>query len=155
MKKVLVALLLMGMSFVSYSKDKEEEPSKLDEVLSSAVQKGVELAEKTGHFVIEQAPDLLQQFYKWHIAESIFWIVFSIMLFFLGRYLPYLWLSKEEKSYYSERFFGRYGDEGIIGAYMMFIISTVVSFLVLLTNAYNLVFLLAAPKLYLIEYFIR
>lgn len=154
MKKVLVSLLLMGMSFVSYAKDKEEESSKLDEILSSAVQKGVELAEKTGHFVIEQAPDLLQQFYKWHIASAIFWIIFSIVFFILGRYLPYTWLSKDETSYY-ERFFGRYGDDGVMGAYVLFVISAVASSIILLGNVYDLVFMLVAPKLYLIEYFIK
>lgn len=150
MKKVVLFLLV---SFASFGAEKEQ-PSKLDEVLVKSVEKAISVAEKTGQFVIEQAPDLLKQFYMWHIATCLFWIVFSIGLFITGRYLPYMWLSKEG-GHYDERFFGRYGDDGIILAYILFAFSVIFSIVTFLTNVYDLLFITLAPKLYLIEYFLK
>lgn len=152
MKKQILVLLFTLFTSVAFGTEKEQ-PSKLDEVLAKSVEKAISVAEKTGQFVIEQAPDLLKQFYMWHIAECIFWIVFSIGLFILGRYLPYAWLSKEE-SEYDSRFFGRYGNDEIPLAYILFILSTLLSIIIFLTSIYELLFITIAPKLYLIEYFI-
>ena len=81
MKKVI---LLIVLAFSLSTNAQEKELSKTDEVLSKAVEKGIELAEKTGNFVIEQAPDLLKEFYQWRIISCIMWIVIAIILFLSG-----------------------------------------------------------------------
>ena len=54
--------------------------NELNQVLSKAIEKGIELAEKTGEFVIDQAPDLIQQFYHWHIAKDSLVILLCIAI---------------------------------------------------------------------------
>ena len=45
--------------------------NELENTLNEILKKALEVAEKTGEFAIEQAPLLLQEFYMWHITESI------------------------------------------------------------------------------------
>jgi len=45
-----------------------------NEALEKAILKGIELAEKTGTFIIEQAPEVIQQFYRWHTISNWFGI---------------------------------------------------------------------------------
>ena len=54
--------------------------NELEKQLSKLVEKGIEVAEQTGNFVIEQAPDLLQEFFRWHISKNIFLMIVFIVL---------------------------------------------------------------------------
>lgn len=150
MKTALLIIALLTTGFVSAQDSTNF--SQTDKVLAKAIEKGISLAEKTGEFIIDQAPDLLQQFFAWRIAAAIFWILFSIGLMVMARRLPCLWLSKENNGYYS-KFFGRYGDEGVTVAWVMFSVCSVISFILFLCNLYELLFIWLAPKLYLIDYF--
>lgn len=150
MKTTLLIIALLATGLVSAQDTTNF--SQTDKVLAKAIEKGIALAEKTGEFVIEQAPDLLQQFFAWRIAAAIFWILFAIGLMVMARRLPYLWLSKEQ-THYDNRFFGRYGDEGGFLAWAMFIICSIISLIVFLCNVYEILFISLAPKLYLIDYF--
>ena len=128
--------------------------NELETQLAELVKKGIEVAEKTGDFVIDQAPQLLQEFYRWHIAENIFFMLLAIVILLCGRYLPYLWLSKFSE-YDDVKFFKKSGDEGGMFAYI-FLISCGITFLIMFSSAiYDLTYLILAPKLYLIDYFIR
>ena len=53
---------------------------KLENLLGQLVEKDIEAAEKTGEFIIEQAPLLLQEFYRWHIAKNILMIVVCVIV---------------------------------------------------------------------------
>lgn len=153
MKKLILIFALL-FSFTAFAKD--DEPSKTDEALAKVVERALEVAEQTGNFVIEQAPDLLQEFYAWHIGSSIFWGIFGILLMIIGRHLPKLWLTKVEKGdkggffNYSEG----YGD-GEMPAWIFFTFANLIGFLTVISNIYDLVFISVAPKLYLIEYFLN
>jgi len=128
--------------------------NQLEEQLSKVLAKSLELAEKTGNFVINQAPELLQEFYSWHIISSIFFIFLSISILIIGRYTPIIWLSKQEH-YNDYKYFGRYGNEGALTAYALFFASSFIGIIMFFENVYYLVFILVAPKIYLIEYFIK
>jgi hypothetical protein len=128
--------------------------NQLEDQLSKLVGKSIEIAEKTGEFVVDQAPELLKEFYNWHIATCIFFIVFAIFIVIIGRILPTGWLSKE-KDYYDTNFFGRHGDEGAVVGYAVFFVCSLIGLIMFFTNIYDLVFILVAPKIYLIEYFIK
>lgn len=117
-----------------------------ENALNEVVKRALEVAEKTGEFVIEQAPDLLREFYAWHTYSSIFWMVVSLVVVFL----LYGKVKTAVKNFYSL-------DEEITDVLIAVIggasfLGFTIAFFV---NAYNLIFILSAPKLYLIEYFIR
>ena len=61
---------------------------KLQEQLALLVEKAIEAATKTGEFVIDQAPDLLQEFYAWNIAEDIGLIILGIFLISMIKIIP-------------------------------------------------------------------
>ena len=130
----------------------------LDSQLAELVKKGLKAAEATGNFVIEQAPQLLQEFYRWHIAESILGIVISILLVFIMYRIFKMVGREEEKKWHDIKLFNRYYETGGFP----FFITTFISFVVLIlaivlffTNLYTLVQILVSPKLYLIEYFLK
>jgi len=121
MKKVIL-LFILTLSFNINAQ--EQKFSETDKVLAESLRKAVKLAEKTGDFVIEQAPEVLQEFYNKELFTSIFMIIVSIMIIFICKYIPYLWLCKEKDDYYddTEKYFNRYGDDGTIAAWIFFII---------------------------------
>ena len=114
------------------------ENKQLDEALATAIKKGVEVAEKTGNFVIEQAPDLLKEFYAWqlwsNIALAISMTVMCFIIFFAAKKI-----SKEI-------------DEDFL--YILYLFQ-LIPLVFLATSIYKIIFISVAPKLYLIEYFIK
>lgn len=119
--------------------------NELEKQLAKIVEKSLEVAERTGEFVIEQAPELLQEFYMWHTASYILGIILCVaVLAVISAFVVTIgkkndWDFREEVVFFSVVF-------GVIGG--------LVSLVFLFTNIYNLTFVLIAPKLYLIEYFL-
>lgn len=115
---------------------------KTEALLEGALMKGLEIAEKTGEFIIEQSPVLLSEFYAWHITAS------SIKVFLLS--IPLI---------LAIRFYSKTKEEGWQNptfANVMTIIMGVISIFTtfgVLVNVMSLVKVLVAPRLYLIEYF--
>lgn len=154
--KKLVLLLVSALSFTVHAEEKSNDNfKKTDEVLSEVVKKALVLAEKTGEFAIEQAPLLLKEFYLWHIWSSVLFILIGIILIILSIKIPHLWLSKEKEDSWDTNFFGKYGDDGCIPAWVIFGVSTAIGLCMICSNIYNLTYILVAPKLYLIDYFIK
>lgn len=96
----------------------------LQKQLAEVVRKSMAVAEKTGEFVLDQAPELLQEFYRWHLASEVMGVVLGIVLILSGRFIPYVWLDKEGDEL-AGMFFSKYGDEGVVLAYIFFLISLV------------------------------
>ena len=130
----------------------------LDNQLAELVRKGLEAAEATGNFVIDQAPQLLQEFYRWHIANSIMGIVFPLIATYI-MYRIFKMVGREEEGRYHEtKIFKRYydvNDAPFIITVFVSVIVIVVSLIVFFINLYTLVQILVSPKLYLIEYFLK
>ena len=128
--------------------------NKLEEQLAIVVEKSIAVAEKTGEFVIETAPELLQEFYTWHLAKNCFWLVLvSVGLYLLAR-LPYIWCEKEKDDNYTEKYLGRWmNNYEIVGSWVYFAIAMAIGSIIIAVKIYNILFILVAPKLYLIEYF--
>lgn len=137
--------------------------------LGELIKKAIEVAERTGEFAIEQAPLLLQEFYNWHITKSIIIaIAFLIVKILVGRIgLLYSFKNKDkiseglQKKYYLKkdgRFYkSSYGDHGSEN-YNITVVSKVISYFFLIgvaLNIYKIIFIVIAPKIYLIEYFIN
>lgn len=134
--------------------------NELEQQLSTILQKAINVAEQTGEFVIEQAPLLLQEFYMWHTASYCFGLIIGILIYLTGRYLPYTWLKNESTGKYSVKFFKKWNvnsdniSKDPSASWIIFVITTVTSSILIGVNIYNLLFIMIAPKLYLIEYFI-
>ena len=159
-KILFIALMITSLSFAQTDSTKVNNFQKTDEVLSEVVKKALIVAEKTGDFVIEQAPLLLQEFYQWHIWSDVFRIVLGIIIFLCGRYIPYFWLTDESQGRYSVQFFKKWGSQDGISknpsaSWIIFSITTLISIIIIIINIYDLIYISVAPKLYLIDYFIK
>jgi len=129
----------------------------MEKELQQAIKKGIEIAEQTGTFVIEQAPELLQEFYRWHIVKYVMFILIMVVISFTVIFLARLF--GEEKSRYTDlKLLGKWYDtenpKGIL-VIMSLVISFLFSIIVFLDAIFNLVKLTIAPKIYLIEYFLN
>lgn len=158
MKKVLFILGFFITSILNaQDSTKVDNFQKTDEVLSEVVKKALIVAEKTGDFAIEQAPLLLKEFYSWHIAKNSLGILLGILIIILGYNLRKLWGKKVDEDYdkdYGEVVLNGYASEEFT-TWLSIIISSIFGLALLIKSTYSLVFILVAPKLYLIEYFIR
>lgn len=166
MKKLLVLTLMFMMCLTGYAQTRgdtvyvsnvppvtaTEGVSQTDQVLSTILDKSLRMAEKTGQFVMDQAPELLREFYMWHTANHIFFLLLGIILILIGRYVPHLWTSKTESDNYRQsKFFNRYyDDDGFTWGW--FGVISIAGILFVIFNLYDLIFILVSPKLYLIEY---
>lgn len=130
----------------------------LDNQLAELVKKGLEAAEATGNFVIDQAPHLLQEFYRWHIANSIMGIVFPLIATYI-MYRVFKMVGREEEGeWHDTKIFGKYYEVDEFPFFITVFVSAIViaaSLIVFFTNLYSLVQILVSPKLYLIEYFLK
>lgn len=150
MKKLL---FIIAISFCQLANSQDstrvDNFKKTDVVLAKAVEKALVLAEKTGNFAIEQAPLLLQEFYNWHISKSVFLCVIMIIIsvvFVVSKTKLNKWAEKEGLDWSDAEYFFSMAFTWIG---ILLPIPFLISFI------YDLVFILVAPKLYLIEYFIK
>ena len=116
--------------------------NKLEEQLSIILEKSLNVAEKSGEFIIEQAPLLLQEFYQWHTASHI-----MSSLLFLLTLIPFIIFYKKAT--------WQYGDDFYEIMSTIFGVLSLCTITVSIINIYKLVFITVAPKLYLIEYFVK
>jgi hypothetical protein len=135
MKKVI---LLIVLAFSLSINAQVKNLLKTDEVLSKAVEKGIGFAEKTGNFVIEQAPDLLKEFYAWQLYSNISIVVLMLII----SYVIYF-VSKKVVKFMEDDF--------------MYILNLfqILPVVFLLFSVYRIIFITVAPKLYLIEHFVK
>lgn len=66
-----------------------EMANKAEEVLATVLQKAMEVAEKTGDFVTEQAPDVVQQMLVWKFAQALVVGLVCAIVSFTCAYLVY------------------------------------------------------------------
>ena len=159
--KKLFLIFALSISFLSNAKEtdstKVDNFQKTDEVLSKVVEKALNVAEKTGDFVIEQAPLLLQEFYNWHILKHSFSVLIGIIILLTGYNLRKLWGKKVDKDYeadWNEVVINGYASEEV-STFMTMGVGFIFGAAILAVGLYKLCFILVAPKLYLIEYFIK
>lgn len=144
--------------------------NKLEEQLAKMIEKAISVAEQTGQFVLDQAPDVINQFLTWKLSYHLILVVVFLTLVFLIPAIIKPIISRknidniveEDKSRWRKDF-GRYwlktysygeDSDALIG----YKITRVVSLLFLIGVVINLievVYIVVAPKVYLIEYFIK
>lgn len=127
----------------------------LEKQLVILLSKAMEGAEKTGQFVIDQAPDLLKEFYMWHLSINIFTIFTCLVLIFIYYMFGKGISQKEEDVYYDVNVFGRWFDADRGETVTMFIIGMLGLIIILpliLSSILNIIQIIVTPKLFLIEY---
>lgn len=158
MKKVIM-LFALSLGFLCNGQVKDsvkvDNFQKTDEVLAEVVKKALVVAEKTGDFVIEQAPMLLREFYAWHILSDIIFILIGFLTAYTLYRIPLLWLDKEEDNCSDIKYFSRWGDDGAVAGWVVFIVGAISGGIMIICNLYDLIYIIVAPKLYLIDYFIK
>ncbi|MBL4654172.1 MAG: hypothetical protein JKY53_15110 [Flavobacteriales bacterium] len=118
--------------------------NELEKTLQKVLEKSMEVAEQTGEFIIDQSPEILEQFFMWHLVSHIFGFIISLIL-----PIGFVWLFKFGFSEKAEE-----NDTQVI-SWMLGGIGAIVTFLFLCDNLNQIIFISIAPKIYLIEYFIR
>lgn len=117
----------------------------LEKQLAKVVEKAIEAAERTGEFVVEQAPDLLREFYTWHTTRLCISVVLCLLL--LIGILFWLRYVVKNSDYLRRKDLDMPHIMGIALCGIP-VIGT------LIVQGFSLIKILVAPKLYLIEYFI-
>jgi len=114
----------------------------MNEELLKILKKAMEIAEATGDFVLEQSPLLLQEFFLWH-----FWMnAMMATIFFVAGLISLTIGFRVAKSS------GEYFETPIpIIAHIVTGVLAIATF----AKIYNVVFVLVAPKLYLIDYLLK
>lgn len=137
--------------------------TQLEEVLARGLNEAIEMAKQTGQFVIDLAPDLIQQFLLWEMVSAGFWIVIGILfmstfkiIIYAGSKVIYSGLSDDEKkkSTWKDVSISDMLDEfeepliaAFIGAVLFFIMGVVI----VISHIHTLLFILTAPEIYLIK----
>lgn len=144
--------------------------NKLEEQLSLMVEKAINVAEQTGQFMLDQAPDVINQFLTWKLSYHLILTLMFLTLIFLIPYIIKTLLSKkniddivEDDKPRWRKDFGRYwykdysysdNSDTLMGykitraVSLLFVIGVIV-------NLIEVVYIVVAPKVYLIEYFVK
>ena len=119
----------------------------LQEALSKIIERSMEVAEKTGEWALDKAPELIQQFLMWELYSNILTIVVFVLIAIpLIKVLPLTikaWNDAPDSSPIVAIGGITYSAFAIIGGLVAII-----------SSSYNIVHILVAPEIYLIKYFI-
>ena len=122
-----------------------------DKQLAEIFKKGLETAEKTGNFIVEQAPDLIRQLLIWKTVEYSVYVILGISLIIYF----YRWTKKVAKEIKENEddFEGYFGDS-IANIFIAIgqLTFLIIAMLLIAGNLQDLIQIVFAPKIYLIEY---
>ena len=122
-----------------------------DKQLAEILKKGLETAEKTGNFIVEQAPDLIKQFLIWKTVEYSIYVIMGIsLIIYFYRWTKKVSKEMKENEYDFEDYFMDSVSSTFIAIGQMTIL--IVGVLLISENLHSLIQIVFAPKIYLIEY---
>ena len=118
-----------------------------DKQIAEILKKGLEVAEKSGNFVIEQAPDLVKQLITYKTVETSIYVLIEITLMYLiFRYFKYLYKKNNADSDFV------YDNEFHVGGIIITFVLSIFCFFAFIGDVSILIQLIFAPKIYLLEY---
>lgn len=122
-----------------------------DKQLAEILKKGLETAEKTGNFIVEQAPDLIKQLLIWKTVEYSIYVIMGIsLIIYFYRWTKKVSKEMKENEYDFEDYFMDSVSSIFIAIGQMTIL--IVGVLLISENLHSLIQIVFAPKIYLIEY---
>ena len=101
-------------------------------------------------FAANQAPDLIRQILTWGLASSAFWAGFGLLIIVLGE-AGRRWLIRNGVHF---KEIADYPHPGPFFGYVGVLLAYVAGGVTILHHVYTIVQILAAPKLYLLEYLV-
>ena len=122
-----------------------------DKPLAEILKKGLETAEKTGNFIVEQAPDLIRQLLIWKTVEYSVYVILGISLIIYF----YRWTKKvskemkENEDDFEDYFMDSFANILITIGQLSLLITGII---LIAENLQDLIQIVFAPKIYLIEY---
>ena len=122
-----------------------------DKQLAEILKKGLETAEKTGNFIVEQAPDLIRQLLIWKTVEYSVYVILGISLIIYF----YRWTKKvskemkENEEDFEDYFMYSFANILITIGQLSLLITGII---LIAENLQDLIQIVFAPKIYLIEY---
>ena len=122
-----------------------------DKQLAEILKKGLETAEKTGNFIVEQAPDLIRQLLIWKTVEYSVYVILGISLIIYF----YRWAKKvskemkENEDDFEDYFMDSFANILITIGQLSLLITGII---LIAENLQDLIQIVFAPKIYLIEY---
>ncbi len=131
----------------------------MNEDVMKLLERGYEMATKTGDFIIQEGSILIQQFIAWKTFEHGMAMILGLFLI-VG--IPYLIrrLYKHETQYPEMKFLGkptRFEDDDvqyIVGS-LAVVISIFFGLIMFWINLFSFVKILVAPNVYLLEYILK
>ena len=118
-----------------------------DKQLAEILKKGLETAEKTGNFIVEQAPDLIRELLIWKTVEYSVYVIIGISLIVYF----YRWKKKVTKEMKENEYYFMDSFANILIAIGQ--LSLLITGIILIDeNLQDLIQIVFAPKIYLIEY---
>jgi hypothetical protein len=116
-----------------------------NEALNKFVVEMTNILQSSKTFVIEQAPDVIQQVVKLHMAQALYLIGVGLVLLVSGMSIV-TWANKKFKE-------GR--DQEVLGMFagIMSVVCVGIGTLMFFCNLYEAVSIWVAPKVHLLEYF--
>lgn len=122
-----------------------------DKQLAEILKKGLETAEKTGNFIVEQAPDLIRQLLIWKTVEHSVYVILGISLIIYF----YRWTKKVSKKMKENEYdFEAYFMHSITNIFSTIgqLTFLIIGMILIPQNLQYLIQIVFAPKIYLIEY---
>ena len=118
-----------------------------DKQLAEIIRKGLETAEKTGNFIVEQAPDLIRELLIWKTVEYSVYVIIGISLIvYFYRWKKKVTKEMKENEYY---FMDSFANFLIAIGQLSLLITGII---LIDENLQDLIQIVFAPKIYLIEY---
>ena len=141
--------------------------NELEQKLLEILEKSISVAEKTGEFVMNQAPDLLREFYAWQILNTLLVLILCTILFLLAQ-KSYVLFSKKElaesdkrKNFreHKGRFYKTsYSNDPSSEALSFSMAIKLLSYVLVVPvcfQIYKILFISFAPKMYLVQYLLN
>ena len=158
--KYLIMLGFLTLSSGLFSaQDSENEWSATDKAVAMAVSKTAEVMEQTvteaisvlkssKDFVMQEAPKVVKEYLSWKFNKSAMWILIGLGIILLGQVQGRAWW----KDAYDEKKYDSHDREGL--AFLAFAFKwpiTMAGIILSVTNVYNIIYILSAPRIFLIE----
>lgn len=124
----------------------------LKDTLASVLEKAMDVAERTGNWALEMAPELIQQYLMWELYSSLFFVILGSIIFLIG--LTFALKVAKGKGERPDLFESEY-DDGVNSKGIFYVLvslcGTIVGGIMVPVNLYNVIFVLVAPEIYLIQ----
>ena len=122
-----------------------------DKQLAEILKKGLETAEKTGNFIVEQAPDLIRQLLIWKTVEYSVYVILGIsLIIYFYRWTKKVSKEMKENEYdFEDYFMDSFANILITIGQLSLLITGII---LIAENLQDLIQIVIAPKIYLIEY---